>query len=159
MRTFIRTGDRHAVRVFIQNPNLLLDQNPLTSLARIPMEKGRIEFKSFDSCRDFNLYAALLALIKGLLLDQKLTGRIDTPDKALHQHSALVGFTDPKIFKVTCDIFKAAEQALDRDPDQKYLEVLKPMLNQKTTPAQELIERYRQNQSIIQTLKELTYEE
>lgn len=51
------------------NPAFLFEYNALdcspslTKPARLPAEVGRIEFKACDSCDDFALYAALLALL------------------------------------------------------------------------------------------------
>ena len=95
VRTYFRTGPRPACMVFIDEPDKMIDSVPsLTQEARVPAEAGRIEFKAFDSCCDFSLYAALLALLKGLALDDTLPGRATVPDTALHQHVARVGFKD-----------------------------------------------------------------
>jgi len=74
-RTFVRTGARPAVLVFVAEPEQLLKSNPsLTTLARLPAEVGRLEFKAFDACPDFWLYASLLAVLKGLALDHSRPG-------------------------------------------------------------------------------------
>ena len=83
VRTFIRTGKRPAALVFVQKEEQLINSIPsLTKIARIPaLEVGRIEFKACDSCDDFSTYAALLALLKGLVLDNTLLGRETVPMK------------------------------------------------------------------------------
>jgi hypothetical protein len=69
IRTWKRTGARPAVLVFPPDTGHLLHSNPtLTKAPRHPAEAGRIEFKAFDSCADFKLYAGLFALLKGLVL-------------------------------------------------------------------------------------------
>ncbi len=93
IRTYVRTGRRPAAMVFLVDKRDLIKSSPsLTKLARVEREAGRIEFKAFDSCGDFTLYAALLALLKGLLLDERLAGRALVPDAKLHQLSAQLGF-------------------------------------------------------------------
>ena len=88
VRSFVRTGKRTAARVFVEKQQEIIDCFPsLTEIARIPAEVGRIEFKAFDSCGDFSLYAGLLALLKGLILDESLLGRATVPDAKKHQIS------------------------------------------------------------------------
>ncbi len=95
VRTFIRTGIRPASLVFLAEASELQTSNPsLTKLARTPSEIGRIEFKACDSCSDFTIYAGLLSLLKGLILDTTLPGRAMIPDTALHQESARRGFAE-----------------------------------------------------------------
>ncbi|MBW4642443.1 MAG: glutamate--cysteine ligase [Goleter apudmare HA4340-LM2] len=140
VRTFLRTGKRPAAIVFLEKQAELITSVPaLTKIARIPAEVGRIEFKAFDSCDDFSLYAALLALLKGLILDETLTGRATVPDSALHQLSAKTGFSDEDIFTNATNVLKAAEVALKNDPDVRYLEQLKILLLNKQTKSHELI--------------------
>lgn len=76
--------------VFLEKQEDLIKSSPsLTKIARLSAEVGRIEFKAFDSCDDFGLYAALFALLKGLILDCSLPGRATTPNVELHQRSAI----------------------------------------------------------------------
>jgi gamma-glutamyl:cysteine ligase YbdK (ATP-grasp superfamily) len=97
-RTAFRTGPRPAVRVYLADAaNLIVSTPILTKLARHPQEVGRVEFKACDSCGDFALYAGLLALLKGLALDQTLQGRATTPDSAQHQRAARSGLADPVV--------------------------------------------------------------
>jgi hypothetical protein len=124
VRTFYRTGRRPAVLVFVADAMDLINSDPsLTKLAQIPAEVGRLEFKAFDSCR-FELYAGLLALLKGLMRDRTLPGRATTPDTALHQHSARYGFDDIDINRIAHMTFAAADRALQEDPDREYLKKL-----------------------------------
>jgi hypothetical protein len=124
VRTFYRTGLRPAVLVFVANPQDLLESDPtLTKRAQISAEVGRLEFKAFDSC-SFDRYASLLALLKGLILDQTLLGRATTPDRHQHQHSARYGFDDGEIRDRANAILAAADWALKGDPDRQYLQML-----------------------------------
>jgi hypothetical protein len=124
VRTFYRTGRRPAVLVFVANALDLINSDPsLTKLAQIPAEVGRLEFKAFDSCC-FELYAGLLALLKGLMRDRTLPGRATTPDTALHQHSARYGFDDVAINHLARTALAAAALALQADPDRDYLNQL-----------------------------------
>jgi gamma-glutamyl:cysteine ligase YbdK (ATP-grasp superfamily) len=116
IRTYLRTGVRPAAMVFLEKTADLIDSNPsLTKIARIPAEVGRIEFKAFDSCDDFGIYAALLALLKGLILDRSLPGRATVPDRDRHQQAALGGFEDAEVRRNASQVLQAAERALADD--------------------------------------------
>ena len=130
VRTFYRTGIRPATLVFLDDSTALIPSDPsLTKLTTHPSEVGRIEFKAFDSCGDFDRYGSLFALLKGLLLDQTLLGRAVIPHKRLHQKSALLGWTDDRIFKESKSILTAAQNALADDPDGERLETFQRVLN------------------------------
>ena len=153
VRTFIRTGKRSAALAFIKNQEKLIKSTPsLTKMARIPAEVGRIEFKACDSCDDFSIYAGLLALLKGLALDQTLEGRAIVPDASLHQRSAKTGFEDEDIFGKATEVLQAAEVALGDDPDVEFLEPLKAILASRKTKSHELIEQFKESGSIEETL-------
>jgi hypothetical protein len=155
VRTFIRTGKRSAALVFVPEEEQLIKSVPsLTKIARLPAEIGRIEFKAVDSCDDFSIYAALLALLKGLILDEYLIGRAITPDASLHQISAKEGFGNEDILMNAREILQAAEVALGDDPDVKLLTPLKLMLEQRRTKSHELIERFHDLGSIEDALKQ-----
>ncbi|BAZ01706.1 hypothetical protein NIES37_57110 [Tolypothrix tenuis PCC 7101] len=155
VRTFVRTGKRPATLVFVEKAEQLITSVPsLTKVARIPAEVGRIEFKAFDSCDDFSLYAALLALLKGLVLDESLTGRATIPDAELHQVSAKQGFSNAEIFDNANKILQAAAAALKNDSDINFLTPLKNILESGETKAQELIKQYQRFNSIEAVLKQ-----
>ena len=154
VRTFMRTGARSAVRVYVEHPHQLFPCVPeFTTLARLPAEIGRIEFKAFDSCGDFNHYAALLALLKGLILDDTLLERATVPNIALHQHVARVGFSDSAIAQQTAQIIAAAEAALSTDVDVILLTPLKTMLAQQQVPAHDMIQQFHSTTSIAKVLQ------
>ncbi len=141
IRTWKRTGARPAALVFPPDTGHLLQSNPtLTKTPRHPAEAGRIEFKAFDSCADFNLYAALFALLKGLVLDDTLQGRAIVPNAHQHQMAAMQAFDNPLIFKFAWQALHAADKALGSDPDHQLLEPLFDMLQRKRTPAHDLLE-------------------
>lgn len=155
VRTFVRTGKRPATLVFVEKESQIIPSVPsLTKKARIPAEVGRIEFKAFDSCDDFSLYAALLALLKGLVLDENLLGRAIIPDADLHQISAKQGFDNKEILLTATQVLDAAENALKDDPDATLLTPLKLMLNKRETKAQKLIQEYKQLGSIEAVMKQ-----
>ncbi|GCF10621.1 glutamate-cysteine ligase family protein [Dictyobacter arantiisoli] len=154
VRTFIRTGARPAVMVFLAEEADLLQSTPsLTKIARLPAEVGRIEFKACDSCADFTLYASLLALLKGLILDTNLMRRATVPDPELHQHAACHGFAAAQIRAGSLEVLQAAHYALGSDPDAALLTPLFAMLRQHHTPAHQLIASYQQTHSIEATLR------
>lgn len=154
VRTFVRSGQRPAVRVFVEHEDELIAGTPiLTKLARTPHEVGRIEFKAFDTCGDFSRYAALLALLKGLVLDQTLPGRATVPDVALHQLAAREGFESESIYNGARQVLAAAEAALGSDPDAALLRPLSASLRARTTPAHALRSAYQQSGSIFDALR------
>jgi gamma-glutamyl:cysteine ligase YbdK (ATP-grasp superfamily) len=155
VRTFYRTGKRPAVMVFMEKPEQLIKSVPsLTKIARIPAEIGRIEFKAFDSCDDFSIYAGLLALLKGLVLDEELPGRAIVPDKQLHEFSAQFGFENEEILENAKKVMQAAETALQDDPDINFLTPLKDILEKRESKSHELIKLYHQLGSIEEALNQ-----
>ncbi|MBD2533493.1 glutamate--cysteine ligase [Nostoc flagelliforme FACHB-838] len=155
VRTFIRTGKRPAALVFIEKKEQLINSTPsLTKIARIPAEVGRIEFKACDSCDDFLIYAALLTLLKGLVLDKTLLGRATIPDAALHQLSAKEAFDNEDIFGNATKILQAAEVALEDDPDIHYLTPLKLLLAKRKTRSHELIQMFHRLSSIEDVIRQ-----
>jgi hypothetical protein len=155
-RTHYRTGPRPAALVFVPHARDMVESRPsLTRVARIPSEVGRIEFKAFDALDalgNLDLYAGLLALLKGIALDRSLTGRRTVPDTRLHRLSARMGFGSPHIFEGARRILFAARRALDGDPDQPRLDTLVSMHRERASPADALIERYRQTRDIVLAL-------
>jgi hypothetical protein len=155
VRTFIRTGKRSAALVFVEKAEQLINSVPsLTKIARIPAEVGRIEFKACDSCDDFSIYGALLALLKGLVLDESLLGRATVPDASSHQISAKLGFRNEDIFANATKVLQAAENALKDDPDVDLLKPLKDMLAKRKTKSHEMIEVFQCVGSIEETLRQ-----
>jgi gamma-glutamyl:cysteine ligase YbdK (ATP-grasp superfamily) len=154
VRTFIRTGIRPAALVFLGDKAEIQDSTPsLTKLAHIPEEIGRIEFKACDSCSDFAIYAGLLALLKGLVLDTTLPGRATVPDTDLHQQSAHQGFANDDIAAGTQTVLQAAKHALGDDKDINLLEPLHTMLQQRISPAHSTIQAYQATGSIDAALR------
>jgi len=159
VRTFRRTGPRPAVMVFLHDPANMIHSAPsLTQTARVPAEAGRVEFKAFDSCRDFGLYGALLALLKGLTLDESLPGRAPTPDAAAHQRSARLGFDAPDIAETAAQVLAAARIALGDDPDARWLDRLDAMLARRHTPAHDQLRIYHETGSVPASLPLLRYD-
>jgi hypothetical protein len=158
VRTFMRTGKRPATLVFVKKQEQLIQSVPtLTKVARIPAEVGRIEFKACDSCDDFSIYAALLALLKGLVLDKTLTGRSIVPDATEHQIAAKAGFENPDILLNATKVLQAAATALGDDPDVNYLAPLQEILSQRKTKSHQLIDAFQYVGSIEETLKLSAY--
>lgn len=154
VRTFIRTGKRSATLVFVEKQEELIKSVPsLTKIARIPAEIGRIEFKAFDSCDDFSIYAGLLTLLKSLALDNTLSGRATIPDPDLHQISAKSGFDNQEIFENAAKILEVAETVLVNDPDIQFLTPLKMILANRKIKSHQLIETFQNLGSIEETLK------
>ena len=143
LRTYVRTGRRPAVRVFLHHPaNMLKSVPTLTQESELPANAGRIEFKAFDTCHSVTLYDSLFHLLVGIVQDTTLPGRALTPDPKLHQRSARRGFSD--------ELIRAgARQVLDVVPQASGL---RHMLEDNRLPVQELIDAYHATQSIPLTL-------
>ena len=148
VRTWYRTGARPAVLVFLPDDQQQIISTPsLTQKARIPAESGRIEFKAFDSCGDFNLYAALFVFLKGLILDQTLLKRAITPDKQQHQAVALHGFSDDQCRENAYKLLNAAQNALETTAEKEQLQPLFLMIDNKETPADLMKKTYQEHES------------
>ena len=139
--------------VFLEKEEDLIDSVPsLSQLARVPAEVGRIEFKAFDSCGDFELYAELLTLLKGLVLEKTLRGRATVPDAELHQQSAELGFSNQQIYQQAESILDAASQVLNRKECDR-ISHLRKRLQQQTCPAKDMIAAYQTGESITDILQ------
>ena len=150
VRTHLRTGRRPAAMVFVEHPEDLITSSPsLTKIARLPAEIGRIEFKACDSCGDFSLYGSLLALIKGIVLDQTLPGLALVPDAARHQQSALYGFHNAELYDQAMALLTAAEHALTEPDERELLHPLWQLAHEKTTPAQIMRDRWQSGESLM----------
>ena len=153
VRTHLRTGLRPAAMVFLERSEDLVASSPsLTKIARIPAEVGRIEFKACDSCGDFSLYGSLLALIKGIALDQTLPGQAPIPDAKKHQRSALHGFQDPDLRSQAIELLSTAEQALTEPQERNLLQPLWQYIHNQTTPAHRLIDRWQSGEELLDIL-------
>ncbi|MGF1523431.1 MAG: glutamate--cysteine ligase [Leptolyngbyaceae cyanobacterium] len=153
VRTHLRTGLRPAAMVFVEQPEHLITSSPsLTQVARLAAEVGRIEFKSCDSCGDFSLYGSLLALLKGIVLDQTLPGLALVPDAEQHQRSALYGFQDPELHDQAVELLTAAEQVLLDSDERDLLQPLWQFVEQQTTPAQSMRDRWQSGATLVDIL-------
>lgn len=147
-RTYYRTGARPAALVFLHDKAHHIPSQPsLTQESRIDYEQGRIEYKAFDTCQDQRLYAAFLALMKGLVLEKELTGRSLTPSTELHQRVAQTGFDDVEIIQQTQAVLTAVRRVL-ADDDQQLLAPLHDMVDRRRTPAHDMIDAYEREGSI-----------
>lgn len=154
VRTYIRNGRRPAVRVFVEREDQLVSSAPiLTKLARNAGEVGRIEFKAFDTSGDFSRYAALLALLKGLVLDSALPGRAIVPDTWLYQVAAREGFNSSQVYEGASQVIAAAASALEGDADAALLDTLRVALEHRTSPADALRRAYEESGSILDVLR------
>ncbi|MCK5919116.1 MAG: glutamate--cysteine ligase [Cocleimonas sp.] len=155
VRTWHRTGARPAVMVFLPEGATQIQSTPsLTQVARVKAEEGRIEFKAFDSCADFDLYASLLTLLKGLILDTTLERRAVVPDEKEHKYVALHGFNDKDIHDTAVVVLEAAYSALIEPYDKRRLEPLFLMLDKTImTQAEVMKQRYEKTGSLLMSLK------
>lgn len=143
-RTFVRTGARPAVLVFLAPEDEQITSDPsLTQPSRLPAEIGRIEFKAFDACPDPQLYAELLSLLTGLVLDDTLPDRRTVPDAVAHQRVAVHGLADPDTHAGTGRLLDAAEAALTgRDADLDRLASLRGRWARRESPAADMLAEY-----------------
>lgn len=152
-RTYYRTGARPAVLVFVGSDDECIPSHPtLTDKARLPAEKGRIEFKAFDCPPDTDLYRSLGTLLLGLALDDTLPGRAIVPDAAAHQRSAREGFADKDVLAGAREALRAARAALPA-PMHAPLGRLDAMLADRRTPAHEMIDAYHRTGDILSAIE------
>ncbi|MCK5898860.1 MAG: hypothetical protein KAG06_07300 [Methylococcales bacterium] len=154
VRTWHRTGARPAVMVFLPKNARQINSTPsLTQVARVKAEEGRIEFKAFDSCADFSLYASFFTLLKGLLLDNTLDKRATTPNSQQHKQVSIQGFNDPKTCDEAREILNAAQNALTQTADKERLEPLFSILNKRTIiQAERMRQAYKKTNNLISAL-------
>jgi hypothetical protein len=153
IRTFRRTGARSAAIAYVETADQLRPSDPpLTQMARLPSEVGRIEFKACDSCGDFQLYQSMLALLKGLWLDCSLPGRAIVPDPILHQAIAHKGILHPWVNDHCRLLVEAAQTALSDDADRAYLLPLINLLKTGYTQAHQMLQRFSSGVEIIDIL-------
>lgn len=143
-RTEVRTGVRPAVLAYVGPDAPVPASDPtLVKRARSESEVGRLEFKAFDACPDPALYAELLALLTGLVLDATLSARRTTPDTALHRRAARVGYADPDLRAGAERALDAAAAALaDRPADAAALVSLRGRFDRDECPARDMLARY-----------------
>ena len=144
MRTALRTGRRPAARVFVA-ADAVPDRQPAPPLvhpARIPAERGRIEFKAFDALVDPALYPPLLALVAGIALSGAGGAGVAVPDAQRHADAAMHGFDDPRTADEALRLLSTARHALRTMPWGDLLDPLYAMLARRRTPAHDLIDTW-----------------
>lgn len=143
-RTARRTGRRPAVRVFVDPAAVPPRQRrpPLIHPARIPSERGRIEFKAFDAFTEPDLYPALLALLAGVGLARPDWPRAAVPDAAAHAAAAVRAFEDEGLRATAIAALRCADGVL---ADAGLAHLLAPLwraVRQRRTPAHRLLDAY-----------------
>jgi Glutamate-cysteine ligase family 2(GCS2) len=143
-RTEVRTGVRPAVLGYVGPDVPVPASDPtLVQRARSASEVGRLEFKAFDACPDLMLYAELMALLTGLVLDTTLSDRATTPDTALHRSAARTGYADPDLRAGAQAALDAASAAVaDRPADAAGLAALRARFDRDECPARDMLARY-----------------
>ncbi|MCK5897165.1 MAG: glutamate--cysteine ligase [Cocleimonas sp.] len=154
VRTWYRTGARPAAMVFLPEGATQIQSTPsLTQVARVKAEEGRVEFKAFDSCADFNLYGSLFTLLKGLTLDTSLIKRAIIPNEEQHKFIAVHGFQSSETRECAQLILEASYNALTESFDKKRLDPLFSMLNNTTlSQAEHMQQAYEKTGSVLASL-------
>ena len=146
VRTYHRTGRRAAARAFVDPASPLLmghqEAPPLIHAARVPAERGRVEFKAFDALPSQQAYPSLLALLAGLALDTNLLGRADVPDAAAHRRAARHAFDGPELAEGAAAVVDAAARALAGSPLLDLLHPVAESVASRQTPAHAMLETY-----------------
>jgi Glutamate-cysteine ligase family 2(GCS2) len=136
-RIHARAGRRPAVRLFLADPAVA--PAGLARPARIPAERGRVEFKAFDALPELAAYPALLALVAGVALAPELPARADTADPRRLRLAAIRAFDDPDLRADATGVLSAATGAL---VGTRWVDLLGPLweaVGTGTTPAHSLI--------------------
>jgi hypothetical protein len=146
-RTQLRTGRRPAARAFVDPAHVPAAQAwpPLIHAARIPAERGRVEFKAFDAIVDPALYPALLGLLAGLVTARPRPARAAVPDARAHARVAVRGFDDPDVAETARALVDAARVPLRRAADRwdALLDPLADAVAARRTPAHALLAIHR----------------
>lgn len=147
VRTAVRTGRRPAARVFVGAASVPDRQPdpPLIHRARIPAERGRIEFKAFDALIDPALYPALLALVAGIAVSGVGGAGAAVPDPRRHAAVAAHAFDDPATAAHARALLVVAHRALRGTPWTALLDPLFAMLASRRTPAHDLLDAWRRD--------------
>jgi len=143
-RTALRTGRRPAVRVFVAPGSVPTRQRrpALIHPARIPAERGRIEFKAFDAIVEPMSYAALLALLAGIAVARPPWPRADVPDASAHATVAIRGFDDREVAHAAGEALRCAGGVVRATDTSAMLEPLHRALRDRRTPAHRLLDAY-----------------
>lgn len=154
IRCFLRLQKRTAVCGFIKDESLIkkFKKNWLLSENRIEHEKGRIEYKALDTIQDLKVYKGLFALFKGLILDKKLKEKTIFLDKNLINESVIYGFDNKTIYEGANEILHRAKEALKKDKDSFYLNILFDYLKRKTNLSKIMINEFKKYNSIERVL-------
>lgn len=153
LRTYLRTGKRPAALVFLHDDKNHVPTTPsLTQHSRVAFEKGRIEFKAFDTCNDTTLYYSLFVLLKGIILNDRITEASSIPSVKLHQLSAIEGFMNSDILAGAKEAIGRAEEVLSDPAEIESLDRLKRIVKSNSLPVYTLINEYKKNHSVIKTL-------
>jgi len=151
-RTYKRTGLRPSCLVFLNDSRNMIKSFPsLTQISRIEAEKGRIEFKAFDTCGSLKMYQTLFILLKGLILDDSLKKRSLVPNYKAHKISALYGFKNELIKKEALKILSSVMNYLD-NKEKDFIYFLKEIVLSNNLPVLKLIDDFKKSRSIIKTL-------
>jgi hypothetical protein len=155
VRCFLRLPKRTAVIGFVENENILKEGKKywLVDKRRIESERGRIEFKAIDTIQDLKIYAAILTLLKGLILDTNLKGKTIKIEPQLIKISSYEGFDNKIIYDGAFEVLTNAFQALRNDPDQSRLKILFQNLKSKINLSKIYIKEYQKTRSIEKILK------
>lgn len=158
IRCFLRLKIRPAVVGFIKDKKLIekLKNVWLLSKARIESEKGRIEYKAFDTIQDLKIYKGLLALLKGFILDTKLNQKSVILDQKLIAESSKYGFESKIIFEGAYEILSRVKESLKNDKDRFYLNYLFDYLKNRKNLSIIMINQYKKLKSIEKVLKKHT---
>jgi hypothetical protein len=167
-RTAVRAGRRPNVRLFLPTAASFADQGTpadqgivadqgtvadeavcaglVVRPARIPAERGRIEFKALDAFADLGRFAAYAALIGGLATADgaPAPSEIETgldPDPAARLRAAAVdGFADDALVARCQVLLDLAADAWSAAPERGLLESLRADLRLRRVPAHDVLE-------------------
>ncbi len=155
VRCFLRLPQRTAVIGFVDDENILKEGKKywLLDKRRIDSEKGRIEFKAIDTIQDLKIYAGILALLKGLILDTNLKEKTIKIDPQLIKISSYEGFDNKIIYDGAFEVLDNAFKALKNDPDKEKLKILFKKLKEKDNLSKKYINEYKKTRSIEKILK------
>jgi hypothetical protein len=113
-----------------------------------------IEFGAYDCVNNLELLKALIILIKGVVLSRNLKEFSKIQRVKLIQFISNCGLNNDKINNKIILILEQVKKELTFD-EIKSIDILYKMLNSKFTPSNEIIERYKKMNSIVESISNM----
>ena len=112
-----------------------------------------VQFRGFDACGDRYLLAAIVALFKGVVLSDALSGRAATQDADAIRQAALHGFANDEVRSIAKIALNSAHAALCSSKD--LFDPLKDMLRSNDSYAARMKTAYARSGNIMDSMSDM----